>query len=373
LERTTANFTITGEGLTNIARNMWTSHIIKNAIETITCNGLSIEVAEAVLTGKMKFAGDTSVNPELWIEDDDATHYHSSRLLTFAEMLFEKQRRLVETFEYLRVLYVHLDRTIKNEGFTVHGHTEINFIKTRIMEYNKKGDSYLLDIIYLSTIIGADAVGLVNNALADSAEQKLDEHIRTLKRAYHEPKTVNPISDVVGASPNLTTASLLGPGMSAALMAMTGMKEVPNVLEAEPLPEEIRPVSMETYEGNSGYIDRSGRFWPCSDLQHRMLAERLARDGIIKIKNLAEGIAFDDADKIEVSIALGADAEKAIDNLGWVKLSVGRFAFWPERETMRWTKKQIDTAMIYILKHEMMSVNYNSEEITLTNFTEEIS
>lgn len=91
--------------------------------------------------------------------------------------------------------------------------------------------------------------------------------------------------------------------------------------------EEIKPESIKTTIFNSGYIDRKGKFYGCSDTHHRFFAERMEEQGM-----------FD---------AEGEDPQKWLDSAGWIKLSMGRLYFFEGLSNKKPTKDQIDTILDY--------------------------
>jgi hypothetical protein len=92
---------------------------------------------------------------------------------------------------------------------------------------------------------------------------------------------------------------------------------------------QIKPEDVNTTEWTSGYIDRKGKFYGCTDIMHRSFAEEICEQFGFKV----------DDDKEDVQILL--------DKKGWVKVSMNRF-YWDYRN-VRVNKEQKRTIFDYML------------------------
>jgi len=93
-------------------------------------------------------------------------------------------------------------------------------------------------------------------------------------------------------------------------------------------------------EWSSGYINKEGEFFGCSDINHVNFSQEICE--ILKVKGIG-------AEKF--------DAQVYLDKQGWVKVSVNRF-FWDE--SIELTQAQKDTIYDYVTAKKIGRTAYNT-------------
>jgi len=99
-------------------------------------------------------------------------------------------------------------------------------------------------------------------------------------------------------------------------------------------------------EWHSGYIDRSGKFYGCSDTQHVAFSEEICEQFGFEIPEKKE----------EIKWAILKDAEVVLDDKGWVKVSMFRF-FWDHYNTKP-NKKQQKTILDLMLNYKITETDF---------------
>lgn len=106
---------------------------------------------------------------------------------------------------------------------------------------------------------------------------------------------------------------------------------------------EVEPEDPKTTEWTSGYIDRDGRFYGCSDLGHILFAD-----------TLCEKLGLYPEDEDEESTP---DSSQILDNLGWIKVSMKRF-FWDSLH-IKPTGEQQATIFDFMMGKKMNKAVFN--------------
>lgn len=104
--------------------------------------------------------------------------------------------------------------------------------------------------------------------------------------------------------------------------------------------EKIVSEDVKTTEWTSGYIDREGRFYGCTDINHKNFSQ-----------DICELLNIKDRDKEDF------DAQIYLDKLGWVVVSVNRFNW---NEEIELTQAQKDTIYDYVTAKKIIKTSYNT-------------
>ena len=102
-----------------------------------------------------------------------------------------------------------------------------------------------------------------------------------------------------------------------------------------------KPQDIVGSEFNTGYISPQGDFYGCPDVAHRQLAEKLVEVGSVR-SDLK-------------------DEQQALDEAGWIKLSMGRI--WSAKDHI--TQHQFDTIFDYMMSREKREIDFNRQMTSL--------
>jgi len=109
--------------------------------------------------------------------------------------------------------------------------------------------------------------------------------------------------------------------------------------------ERTKPDDPSTTKWNSGYIDREGKLFSCSDLGHVAFSEELC-------------------DYFKLRKSKKKDAQQTLDSQGWIKISMRRF-FWDESKKV--TDEQKKTILEFMQNKQITKAHFNTtlEETTM--------
>jgi len=102
--------------------------------------------------------------------------------------------------------------------------------------------------------------------------------------------------------------------------------------------ERTKPDDPSTTEWNSGYIDRDGKLYTCSDLGHVAFSEELC-------------------DHFNLRKSKKKDGQQTLDSLGWVKISMQRF-YWESSKKVSDDQKR--TIAEFMLNKKMSKAHFNT-------------
>jgi len=109
--------------------------------------------------------------------------------------------------------------------------------------------------------------------------------------------------------------------------------------------DRLEPDDPETTKWESGYIDRDGKLYTCSNLDHLSFSEELCEYFGFKIKKSEEQKIF-------------SDAQITLDEKGWVKISMNRF-YW-DYNKIKLTDDQKTTMFSYMSNKKMDKTLFNT-------------
>lgn len=314
---TEISFWTTGEDFTRTVRDLWNSNMVKTAVEVCTDCGLSVEIAINVCTGKMKFVGDTREGDHtLYVTEDNTKVFFT----------IEKQIEIhEEKFKTLLDCNVKLQRDLKL--------SKLPTGKAASFRANKIG-------------------GITEY---QRTEWKIKENRDQLKKLIGGLNFLYPLIDKTIA--DLPVSEIGGlyftdPEVKEIELAYTTLERNKKIREEEKKKKEEekrippKPEFREAKEDDPhGWIDRNGKIYPCGFEEHIYLSECMQFHKIIP-----ENV----------------NAEKWLEEQGWLKVSSYRFSFYPESRNIKLTKKQKDVIMLIWSKNK--SVYKNKYEYNYRDF-----
>jgi hypothetical protein len=101
----------------------------------------------------------------------------------------------------------------------------------------------------------------------------------------------------------------------------------------------------------SGYVDREGHFYPCGYSSHYLLAEKIHRQLVPALASYAKSEAF-------------------LDELGWIKLSDGRFYYFADIDLLM-TEAQVKFLLAY--NGDSDTIHYNCFRIPVSKFLVDVA
>ncbi len=370
------HFTVTGEAVTHLSRDMWISYLPKKAITTLT-DGLGMTVPQAikVLTGKAKLVGE---NNEVYMEKDNAKYLHpehkSCSLHTVKKLTMLMEEELIKNeISYLMVMSDRYRKMLIEEGVE----EEDAYILKSAKNYSDLITREIEQLLALYPLVDKkfrdlpifnDKIisGVINERIEYRKElQKREEEQEELW--YQEEKRREKVTKKAQNDRQAAIKEMdrrVGKRYRDAGTRMgTGVPGIPQIdVEdyVKKMIEDDKRVTIEKEnisktEWSSGYIDRRGNFYGCADLRHLIFADDMRSAKIFS----------SDID----------DSQQALDDLGWVKISVNRVLFFTpfNSKSKKMTKRQIDAVFDYMHGKKIETFSYNGgNEITFEKFLKEI-
>jgi hypothetical protein len=384
------HFTLEGSWLTDLQRHMWVEGNEVKAIKVWEAGfpqqATPVTLRDTflrVVSGRSKFTG-TSDAPGFKLEPDDYRFYLGDKSLPLLDswedvILMKKARLYVSELELRRFRHGRRYMDEPDEPINV-------FEWARAVDENRAENNlrrvvngYLTDIQNLCIGFGADLkldmlpteeIPLLSGP---TALRRRDEYATYLqcKRAYSvirsqlEPidryfktkygeaiwtfdwrdvkdacgiparyeeqldKAVDSARESLGGEPQRIDSSVMVPMLDVNKYIQDAIREGER--------EVIEPEDVITTVWTSGYIDRQGQFYGCSDLEHVAFAEDLCQ-------------------KLGLEVEGTTNTSEIIDRLGWVKVTMSRF-FWDT--TKRPSAAQQRTMMDYMLAKGMDKAIFN--------------
>ncbi|MFA5354452.1 MAG: hypothetical protein WC291_09495 [Thermodesulfovibrionales bacterium] len=384
------HFVIEGEWFTNLLRQMWVEGSEAKAIRVWEAafpkQATPVALRDTFLrlvSGKAKFTG-TSDSPGLQMEPDDCRFYQGDESLPLLNswedvILLKKTRLYVAELDLRRFRYGRRFMDQPDEPINVFEWAKA--VDENRLENNLRRvvNGYLTDIQNLCVGFGADLkldmlpTEEIPLLTGPTALRRRDEYATYLqcKRAYSVVRSqLEPIDRYFKAKYGEAICTFnwqdvkdacgipvryeeqLDKAVDAAREDMAGEPEKINPSVMVPIldvnkyirdairegdREVIEPEDVMTTVWTSGYIDRKGQFYGCSDLGHVAFADNLC-------------------EKLGLEVEGTTNSSEIIDRLGWVKVSMGRF-FWDTAK--RPSKAQERTMMDYMLAKGMKTAIFN--------------
>lgn len=396
------HFGIDGNWLTWLLRHLWVEGNEIKAIRmfnTAFPNYATIEYIKTffidIVSGKKKFTGVNIFqlvkdNTKYWSTTANAKPSKSFPLLqSFEDVILLKKVKLylseIELRDFrLRRRFLETQEGVCHNALNWFSASEENKIENRMRE---KVNSYYTDIRNLSTLLNLD---LKLDLIPEKAE-KLDTKVSYIKgigfrnrgdtgmnngfQLFSEiMNTVKPydiyfkskykcdmlfideeyIRNMCGiASDKIEYYRMTKESVNEKEIYDAVQKAIPNIdldryisqsIE-ESHREKIIAEDVKTTNWTSGYIDREGRFYGCTDINHRNFSQEICE--MLKINDCND-------EKF--------DAQIYLDKIGYVKVSVNRF-YWDEN--IRLTQAQKDTIYDYVkAKNIDKTAFYSSKYMT---------
>lgn len=387
----TVHFTIDGAWFTDLLRHMWVEGNEVKAIKVWEAafpkQATPAKLRDTflkIVSGKAKFTG-TSDSPGMQMESDDERFYGGELSLPLLDswedvILLKKTRLYVAELELRRFRHGRRYMDGPDEPINVFEWARAADENRAENNLRKVVNGYLTDIQNLCVGFGADLkldmlptddVPLLTGPTA-LRRQKEYETYQQCKRAYAVIRSqLEPIEryfkgkygeamwvfnwqdvkDSCGipkryeeqldkglvkaqgrdeAEPDtIINARVMVPLLDVSKYISDALRESERV--------EIKPEDVSTTAWTSGYIDRTGKFYGCSDLGHVAFADDLCQ-------------------KLGLEVEGTTNTSEIMDRLGWVKMSMSRF-FWDTAKQP--SKAQQRTMMDYMLAKGMEKAVFN--------------
>lgn len=302
------SFWTTGESLTRLVREQWIDLLPKGALGVLLDGDqISLEIALDVLQGRRKFEGDTR-DGDLTIVKDNTQFQQGMALLTPEELSDELEKQFLNVEYSLRCAR---EEDVLEPDFPI----SPGIIRSRTEEVR----AVLKQLSYIYDLVGKNIID--------------DLPIDRLKTFSKPPEKKD----------NIQIEQVTEYATRAAKDAKR---------------EEITSEPLWKSEYQSGYIDRQGRFYGCSDFQHRFFADELIKEGLVPGSD-------EQLDK-------ESDAQIILDNLGWIRMSNGDF-YDAIKITNRWSAEQIKTLKEYLRRNSIEHILYNGRRYSAERMVDEIT
>ncbi len=292
----TAFFSITGEFITDHARNLWIEGEYAKAFDVLGCLiGATREQHEAILFGKAKLTGVNNVDyvADDWTPPDGYATF--SEALTRGKHWHElEQRREIEAEDKLR---------------------EVVNLKTGVWSDGEKCDE--------ARRLQDSAARLVGKERAEEILKQCYAEAQAAERDKHYPR---------GGAPKGRAVSGLDMviHMAQQRMMMAGLDPacVPTAEALMHRGENIRPEECRDMSRTSGWLLPDGKYYPCGAFEHIGLATRMLENGHPDKGSEPGGY------------------ERFAEKLGWLKISGAGVV-----QGSKATQKQLDKLHMYAEHH----------------------
>ena len=287
------SFHTTGEAFTALVRDMWISHLPKPAIQAL--DGLDNDVRLNILTGKMRFEGDTRVGDHTLQVVDDNTE------------------GLPSETDVLEAMKMSLAR------------------ETEARRQNAK---LTINLNFLTEFLGLRWSD-VSNQVNKMVENLITQHLPPQEEETHAPFDPNEWieGDEIEWDDKILLDELIAQDIQKVqILQLTGQiirSLHPAHRRRQAMQDDTpRQEDTKTTMWDSGWISPSGKFWGCMDLNHIEFTQRLLEEGHIKLTGRAE------------------NPDRLFEKNKWVKLSAGRI-LWDET-SMEPNKNQWKAVLRYM-------------------------
>jgi len=356
----TVHFSVTGEAITRIARDMWVSYLPKNALSLLLegMHGMTKEYAIEIIIGEAKLIGE---NNDVTMVKDNAKYLDqknkSCPLHTPKKLAILMEEELIELeLNYLFVTSKSYEKQLYRDGCYNKSHIVESAasigdkIKKRIEQllalYPYVGKTFKDMPIFNYVVVHklVEERDKLRRELEDKQEQAiyeqgLDEENKNRFSIQNANKELEKRFANVGSGI---------PGIPEINVEDFVRKQIEDDNR-----EDVSPEDASKTEWTSGYIDRKGNFFGCSDIGHSRFADDLRSAKYFTSKT--------------------DDSQQALDELGWMKISMNRILWGPDIcSHIEITQKQIDTLFDYINGKKLKEFSYNGDIMTYPKFLKEI-
>jgi len=325
------NFWMTGENLTRLVRDLWSSYLPKNALEILDAGGqISVSVALGILTGKMKAVGDTRKNPNLGIVEDKETHKELPKI-----------EQVIEGLENAWLYYDYLIRKFSYEKFMAEKLSLGKKIKPVFDSSNLlfRISAILEQLNYIYPYVGKTIANLPYHKQkillndSDFTELRFAEYMERRVRA----QAVTYIAGMIDFKNNKNMQLL--PVLNKLDSSLGTVKK-----------KKVRSAKFKVKKklnDRNAWISPYGQVFNCQYAEHKELANHIVKNvlGFVEVK----------------------DAELELERLKWVKVSNGKCYSAGDFEYSDVQKKII---FEYMQKNELKSIecDYRKLDIEYFNF-----
>ncbi len=330
-------FKIHGDALTRIVREVWISDHPKKAIEILLLglHGITQQQSINIILGRAKLEGINNLDmiPDKVNTFDGHIPLYSieqmiDRLETF--ILEEEARYNISVQYYHQLMLEGRAREIPKDYYQ-----EPNKMRENILEYEE-------NLLYLYSLVGKTVADL---PLFNIKVAKRSSWMQTYGKAADEREIdkimAAPFGDNSDLDPLAVDSTVQGIQDTLKGAGITKPPTIETLLEQEANYQGAQVENITETKFHSGYIAPAGDFYGCPDLQHKMLGNDLREKG---------SFSSDET-----------DSEKALDDLGWLKLSMGRFA----HSLQFITQAQFDVIFDYMESENIKTVKFNLVDQTL--------
>lgn len=338
----TVRFTVTGEAVTKIARNVWLSDEPRKAVKILVegLHGMTQEIALEILTGRQKLIGE---NEEVRVVRDTA--YKKKTDLSFDALVLRLENRIKEFEDRYQA---HNLNNFRNVARGTRGLLDEKEVSDKIGIVIRE---ILNELVF--------AYGLIGKSITDILLFRIDcDNEEYLAEVRGDDFDFSGLDDRIAEAER--RSKLAAKGIANILGIFPDVVDIDNYVKksmADDPEKRTTPSDIRTSIFDSGYIDRKGNFYGCSDWQHRAVSEQFVKAGILT----------------PTSKESEKDSEKAADEAGWIRLSAGRFEYSDTKHRFRgWTPKQIDTAFDYISRKGMKVITLNGSRVELGEFFDKV-
>jgi len=316
---------MTGEGATQIARDLWLEDNIQHTLDVVE-NGfnLPLDFAFDLMEGRRKFVGDTREDGTLDLVEDDGDYIGPTPKQTLMRLIHSYTKDAQYLSSVSSFYKKKRDRAFRS-GLGSYLE-ELDAIRGPIEHTSKSSIKKYNNVLYLANRLKISPSVVSDMVLASTAEftdmYTTDEEEREI--ANREISTY--LAEISG-------------GEISSVKDYVNRQNSPSALSCIP----VRPG-----ESKSGYLSPDGKFYACGYMEHLQLQEVLIGGG------LTSGFT--------------SSAKELVD-VGWIKVSVGRFTCNDDKKV---TKRQITFIYDFFDAHELEKTEWNLFKWTLQQILEHL-
>ncbi len=349
----TVCFSVTGDGLTNIVRDLWVSGKYQNAINAIHYDPVDKDMCEKIICGKLRFEGDTREGDHcLDIVDDNVTEYKGCELKSFENALAYEKYKFFEALtnyaEY-RKLYRNAVTYDRMEGYSfllIPAEKELRLRTENVNYISSFINNYTINFEFLTACLDECAGKLPAGISYNSRDRSQAEYFEQPKRAAQYEKYKYGPQTTQQFPTQVPTSNLLNDLLDKVGISESERPTVESVM-GEVVPEIC---NVNDTKWKSGWIARNGDFWGCKYMQHKPLLQAMFDKNITTTPH-----------------------EKEIEEKAWIKISDTRIYCYPVEHGKRLTKSQRNALEDFILARKQIHVIFNENYYKVPDFLEKIS
>jgi len=318
-------FYMTGEGATNIARDLWTEDNIQHTLEVVEEGfNLPLELAFDLMEGRRKFVGDTRGDGMLDLVEDDGDYVGPTPRQNLVRLI----KSYTEDAQYIAATS-SMYRKKRSRAYRGGIGSEIEAIECMrgpIEHTSTEAIKKYSNILYFATRLKISPTVLHDMIMACSQEftdiylSDTDEH------AEASLKVTEYLSNISGGE----------------------ITSVEDYIKRQSSPNALSCIAIRAGESKSGYLSPDGKFYACGYMEHLQLQEVLIGGG------LTNGFT---------------SSSKELIDVGWIKVSAARFTCNDDKKV---TKRQINFIYDFFEAHKLEKTEWNLFKWTLRQILEHI-